>query len=320
MSDLLDKLKARRSSMSVSNAQKNLDKLGKKTYDKDERFWYPKRDDEDNTSCIIRFLPASDKSEQDFLPFFQHNFKGIGGKTLFTTCPTSIGEDCPVCAHNGQRIDWDHATEAEKNEVRPRLRNKKFVANVLVIKDQENPENNGKVFVFQFGPFIMKLLQGAMKPQFADSVAINPFNPWEGADFEFRVYRDDKMLSYDKSKFALPSAIGTDEEIAEVWGQQHHLETVMDLETKVLAYDDLSNYFERIFGEKPPTKDGTVEEKAEDDIPASNEKRETPPEPETTEAPPPPAKTETADDANESDDDIEEQMKKYREMLAASED
>lgn len=74
---------------------------GKKSF-ADSRFWEPSVDKSGSGFAVIRFLPAFDstgKKRTSWVKWFSHNF-AENGKWYIENCPTTIGEDCPVCQQN----------------------------------------------------------------------------------------------------------------------------------------------------------------------------------------------------------------------------
>jgi hypothetical protein len=47
-----------------------------------------------------------------------------------------------------------------------------------------NPDNVGKVFLFRYGKKIFEKITGVMNPEFADETPLNPFDLWEGSNFQ----------------------------------------------------------------------------------------------------------------------------------------
>jgi hypothetical protein len=94
---------------------------------------------------------------------------------------TSIGQQDAIAELNSKM--WNSGIEADKDIVRKRKRNLRYVANVLVVSDPANPENEGQVKLYRFGKKIFDKIMDAMQPKFPDETPINPFDMWEGADF-----------------------------------------------------------------------------------------------------------------------------------------
>jgi hypothetical protein len=196
----------------LKNRRTNYDELLKKFDTKsastksDDRFYYPERDKEGTGFALLRFLPAVDETEAPFVEYFSHTFKGPSGKWYWDDCRTSIGDNCPVCEANRALIEAhggnfkkcpDHVTKV----VSSRKRKRQFVSNIYVVKDAATPENEGKVFLFKYGVKIMDKIKEAINPTFEDQSPFDPFNPWQGANFAFKIRKVDGQTNYDSSSF-----------------------------------------------------------------------------------------------------------------------
>lgn len=210
---------------------KTLEEQNKKggTHEKDARLYYPARDAQGNGMAVIRFLPEKDLNVP-FVRVYSHGFKGPGGKWLIENCPTTLGKDhsCPICEANSEA--WRQGEDYYKKHASFRKRKTAFYANILVVSDAKNPENEGKVFLFQFGTKIMDMISGAMNPEFEDEVPMNAFDLDTGANFKLKIIKKDGNTNYDKSSFEAPSAVadGDEEAQEEIWAQEYNLGEFID--------------------------------------------------------------------------------------------
>lgn len=207
-----------------------------------EGFWKLERDKAGNASATIRFLSAyagEDAGPADELPWVtihQHAFQGPTGKWYIENCLTTIGKEDPVMDMN--RVLWK-GTDADKNQARNQKRKTSMIAQILVVSDPKNPDNNGKVFFFKFGKKILEKIMDAAKPTFEDEKPVNVFDYWEGANFKLKIKTVDKFPNYDSSTFDTPSAIAdTDEEILEIVKQQKSLQKFID-PSQFKSYEEL---------------------------------------------------------------------------------
>jgi len=94
------------------------------------------------------------------------------------------------------------------------------------LKDQANPQNEGKVFLFKYGVKIFDKIKEAMYPEFKDENAIDPFNFWTGADFKLKMRKVAGYTNYDKSEFAPASPLfgGDDAKLEALWNKQYSLQ------------------------------------------------------------------------------------------------
>ena len=86
---------------------------------------------------------------------------------------TTLGQKDPVSEYN--TMLWNNGTDAGKEAARKQKRKLTYIANIYVVKDPANPENEGKVFLYKFGKKIFDKLTAAMQPEFEDEEAIVSF-------------------------------------------------------------------------------------------------------------------------------------------------
>lgn len=181
---------------------------------KDERFWVLSKD-ETGGSAIIRFLPNKNEKELPFKIQFKHSI-WLNGKNFIDRCPTTIGKECPVC-------DWNKTQSRDFVKTNKMYRNRHWIANILVISDPKNRENEGKVFLFEFGTQIYEILKEAISPtpdtdEEELGLASEPkeplyfYCPDNGANFKLKFKRKNKndMGTWLESTFLKPSPIDND--------------------------------------------------------------------------------------------------------------
>ena len=214
----------------------------------DTRFWQPTVDKAGNGMAIIRFLPAAAEDGDDTLPWvrvFGHGFQGPGG-WLIDNCLTTINAKCPVCEHNSTL--WNSGIEANKEIVRKQKRKLNYVANIYVVSDPENKENEGQVKLFKFGKKIFDKITEAMNPEFADETPINPFDLWNGANFKLKIRNVEGYRNYDKSEFDNPGALKSDDaELEKIWKSEYSLKEFTD-PSKFKSYDQLRARLDKALG------------------------------------------------------------------------
>ena len=286
------KLKANSGKKSLEALTAELTKISGGQFDnsKDDRLWYPNVDKAGNGYAVIRFLPAPGEEDMPFIRMFNHGFKGPTGSWLIENCPTSKGQahKCPVCEANSEL--WNSGIESDKNIARERKRKLSFISNVLVITDQQNPENEGKVFLFKYGKKIFDKLNEAMNPQFADEDAMNPFDLWAGANFKLKIRNVEGYRNYDKSEFAKPGPmLDDDAEMESIWNKAYSLSEFLD-PSNFKSYDELKGKMIKVLasGSAAAARASAVTE--EDDSPWN-------------EAPAPKLKAAAAPKFDEDDDD-----------------
>jgi len=210
----------------------------------DERFWQPTVDKAGNGYAVIRFLPTPKGEEIPWVRVWSHGFQGPKGKWYIENSLTTIGKPDPVSEHNTEL--WESGVEANKEQARKQKRRLHYVCNILVVRDPEHPENDGKVFLFKFGKKIWDKIKDLADPQFEDEKPINVFDFWEGANFKLKIRQVEGYRNYDKSEFDAPNSIDEDK-IEDIWTRQHSLTQFTDPKN-FKSYDDLKKKFDMVMG------------------------------------------------------------------------
>lgn len=216
---------------------------------KDERYWTLTTDDAGNGYAVIRFLPAPDGEEYPFVKMYNHAFKDPKtGKWYIENSRTTIGEADPVGEANSEL--WNTGTDANKEIVRARKRQLKYISNILVISDPKNPENEGKVFLFKYGAKIFGMIENALEPKFPDETPYNPFDFWQGADFKLKAHVVEKQRSYERSGFDAPKPLfdGDDAALEQLWAKQYSLQAEIAPD-KFKSYEQLKTRFHAVTGQ-----------------------------------------------------------------------
>ena len=213
----------------------------------DDRFWKPTRDKAGNGYAVVRFLPAKEGEDLPWVRYWDHGFKGPTGLWYIENSLTSIGQPDPVSESNG--LLWNSGRDEDKALARERKRRLHYVSNVLVVSDPDNPQNEGKVFLYKFGKKIFDKIMDVMQPQFADEDPVNPYDFWEGADFKIKIRKVEGWVNYDKSEFATPSALhgGDEARLTEVYDQLYSLQDFLKPEN-YKTYDELSMKLNKVLG------------------------------------------------------------------------
>lgn len=296
MASFLDKYRKNKSEL----MKKVLERVDAESnnYPKDERFWTLTRDKEDKGEAVIRFLPDI-HSDENWVKILHHSFQGPSGSWYIENSLRTIGQEDPVNNANKKL----HATGNADDKAIAKKRGTKttYISNILVVKDKNNPENEGKVFLFKYGKSIFEFITTAIKPKFDDDETFLPFDPFEGRNFAIKIYKSDKnqQFTYEASKFLKESAIGdTDEEIEEILNQTYDItEFIADDQFK--SYGELNKRFLQVWEGGTSENEYTEEEEEEEDE-VEEEKPRT-----QKKASPPPKASKKDDDDEDDDDDLD---------------
>ena len=227
---------------------KEVEKMNTTSGSGDDRLWKPEVDKTGNGYAVIRFLPAPESEDIPWAKMYSHAFQGPGGWYIENSLTTTGGKD-PVSEHN--RELWNSGNESDKDVVRRQKRKLSYYANIYVVKDPTNPQNEGGVFLYKFGKKIFDKIMEAMQPEFEDESPINPFDFWQGANFKLKIVKKDGYWNYDKSEFDTVSPLLDDEDALEaLWKKQYSL-VALTAADQFKSYDDLQKRLKYVLGQKP---------------------------------------------------------------------
>ena len=234
----------------------------------DDRIWKPKMGSDNTGYAVVRFLPGSDVSKTPWVRVYDHGFQGPSGKWYIENSLTTIGQKDPVSEYNSRL--WNNGTESGKEQARKQKRRTSYYANVLVIKDPNNPENEGKVKLYKFGQKIFDKVMVAMQPEFADEDPVNPFDLFEGANFRIKIKMVGGYWNYDASDFERPSPLSEDEaKLEQVFNAQHDVHSLI-ADDQFKSYEELQQKLNEVLGEGPSTQERQVQR----DVQSQEEKSE----------------------------------------------
>ena len=245
MNTTFAQLKSQKNSFDKLNAQ--LQKLGNNNTQQqsygDDRIWKAEVDKAGNGYAVLRFLPAPEGEDMPFVRLWDHGFQGPGGWYIENSL-TSIGQQDPVSEYNSTL--WNSGVDSDKEIARKQKRRLKYFSNVYIVKDSANPQNEGKVFLYQYGKKIFDKLNEAMNPQFEDETPVNPFDFWSGANFNLKIRNVEGYRNYDRSDFSSAGPLlEDDEELERIWKSQHSLQELVDPKN-FKSYDELKTKLYRV--------------------------------------------------------------------------
>lgn len=222
----------------------------------DETFWDTThiRDKSGSGSAVVRFLPATEGEDSPYVTWEEYQFEGPNGWYINRSrMSLGAGEKDPVYAYNGDIFRKYKDLEERKKRLLGRRR--WYVANIHVITDPNKPENEGKNFKWRFGPQVFNMIKDAMAPDLKlnpGAKAIDPFDPFEGANFTLRVitkqFNGKGVPNYEKSSFGTPiSMVENPEDFDVIWAKQYPLAPIMDPKHWD-SYENLVKRFNEVMG------------------------------------------------------------------------
>lgn len=329
----LSQLKKNRGA-NLKNLQKQLEQASQGGgAPRDERIWKPKFNAEKGKgTAIVRFLTP--KEGDPFVEVKSYSFVGPGGN-FYDLALQTVGEKDPVqlAAISAFRKAKSDGDERLREKAKKWLPKSQFYANVYVIKDEENPENEGKVKIFQFGKQIYSFIEKAIQPEFDDVDPMDPFDFWEGADFRIRMVGREipdsktgkkvKVPNYENSEFDRQSEFmdGDEDEIEAVFDQTHDLSEFVAPE-KFKSFDDVAKRFKDAMGHpynwlSADAVEEHVEEKVQNDR-LNDEQDNDDGSDQYREEPSQKAAQSDPDPSDEDDDDDDDPVAKFRKLAQRS--
>lgn len=247
----------RKSRGDFASLQQALKKTTQYEKDDDSDFFKLERDKAGNGSAVIRFLPKHPDDELPWVSIYSHAFQGPTGRWYIENSRSTLGEPDPVQEHNAAL--WKTGLEADKEAARKSKRRLHYIANILIVSYPAKPELEGSVMKFKFGKKIFEKLMESANPTFEDEKPLNPFDPFDGANFKLRMRQVEGFPNYDKSEFADPSPIaGSDEEIVEILNKMQPLKELV-APSKFKSYEELKRKFDSVMNGAPATSKSAEE-------------------------------------------------------------
>lgn len=249
-------------------SQKIVEGDKKKSYEQDEGFFQPKFSEDGTFNAIVRFLPPHASEDLPFQKLYSHGFQGDAGGWFIENCPTTLGQKCPICMDNGRIY------ESNEELAKKRKRKVNFYANILIVKNPNQPETEGKVFKFRYGIKIHDKIMEKIAPKNPEIDEMVPIFDYEkGANFKLKVKTTNipgfkkPVPNYDASSFAEPSPIAlnskalTDAQLDELENQIYKLGYLVDPK-QFKSFDQLCTVYEDKMGATIGTADAGKSAKA----------------------------------------------------------
>lgn len=224
----------------------------------DNRFWKPTVDKSENGYAVIRFLPAAPNNDLPWVRLWDHGFKGPTGLWYIENSLTTLGQPDPVSEANS--VLWNSGREEDKQIARDRKRRLHYISNIYVITDPGNPDNEGKVFLYQYGKKIFDKITDVMQPEFEDEQPMDPFDFWNGADFKLKTRKVEGYRNYDKSEFSSPSALfDDDDKLEKIYNSLYDLRELVDPKN-FKSYDELQKKLNKVLNVNTTSNLSTAEQ------------------------------------------------------------
>lgn len=190
----------------------------------------------------IRLIPNLDNLEDTFFHHYLNQWTSKkDGSFVNALALTTYGERDPITEARWRLYNqWKQAGPAKDEKFDNPIKEKEaWLYNILVVDDPSNPENNGKVKIFNVGPQLKKIIDDAMTGDDADEFGPRIFDlSKDGCDFKIKAEEQGVFTTYKSSRFSTKSKLDlSDEEIDDIYTRVHDLKSVYTVKTA----DELKN-------------------------------------------------------------------------------
>jgi hypothetical protein len=149
--------------------------------------------------AVVKFVPWHKDVKKSIMKKWSTwmvNPADNSGKSV--DCPSTIGKKSII-----QDLYWKFKKSdsvAEQKLAENFSRREKYASLVQIVKDDNNPDNVGKIMVWSYGSKIYNKLQAELKPEYGKPH--NPFDLFESKPFIVHVTKVAGYNNYDNCKFA----------------------------------------------------------------------------------------------------------------------
>jgi hypothetical protein len=192
----------------------------------------------------VRLLPNLESPEKTFFHFYSYGWESFAtGQYVNNISPQTWGEKDPVA--EARYSLGKHGTSEEKAKASKVIRSEKWLANVFVVSDPTNSENEGKVKILRFGKQLYKIIMEAIEGEDSDEFGSRIFDLTNnGCNLKIKCEKQGEYPTYVSSRFASSSKlVGAPKDVEQLYEQVNDLETVFP----VKSYDDLKGVLNEHF-------------------------------------------------------------------------
>jgi len=184
----------------------------------------------------IRLLPFAKDPKNTFFHYYNHGWPSFAtGQYVQTLSPMTFGERDPIAEERFKILRT--GTEDDKEKVKAIKRIEKYLVNVYVVDDSQNPDNNGKVKILRYGKQLHKIIMEAIEGEDSEEFGPRIFDLGStGVNFKVKCENQGEFPTYVSSRFTSAGKLALSED-----EQKKIYDSTFDL-TKVFtlkSYDEL---------------------------------------------------------------------------------
>jgi len=148
-------------------------------------------------TSLVRFLPDPYNPRKPYLSKYVYWLEDQDGKGFYADAPSTVGEKDQIQDLFFKLRNSESAVDKQLSE--GLKRKAVYYGLVYIVKDENNPDLEGKIKVWKFTWKIKEKIEAQLKPKFDDPV--NIFDPFDGKDFQIEVYKKGGWPNYDRCEF-----------------------------------------------------------------------------------------------------------------------
>lgn len=180
---------------------------------------------------LLRLVPNIPEGRKTIFHYYHHSWNSLSTNKFVTAlCPTTFGEQCPICSHAIKTYRTGTPQDREKNKLISRKEN--WLANAYVVKDPSTPENEGKVKILRYGKELAGIINAAIDGDDSSEFGAKIFDIQNGCSLRIKCEargnapQSKQFVTYSQSKFVSPSTLEDvdDEVLATIYKGMFNLE------------------------------------------------------------------------------------------------
>lgn len=149
-------------------------------------------------SAVVRFVPWVKNPKKSIMDKWTCWLEDpLTDKGKYIDCPSSIGKKSIISDMYWKLKKSESVAEQDLADNFSRRRT--FASLVQIIKDQNNPDNEGKIMIWSYGVKVHDKIMEIMEPEFGEPHV--PFDLFNGRPFHVKVKKVSGYNNYDSCKF-----------------------------------------------------------------------------------------------------------------------
>ena len=217
----------------------------------------------------LRLLPNIQSPAESFYHYFTVGWESFAtGQYIYAVSPSSVGERDPILEARFKL--YKQGSEADKEKIANVKRAEKWLANVYVVNDPVNPENNGKNMMMRYGKQLDKIIRRGIDGEDSSEFGSRVFDlSPDGCNIKIDIEEQGGFPTYVSSRF-IGSGKDNDlnlseKQIEEIYTNVFDLKNVFSIK----SFEEL----EKMFAEHYLCEDESVDE-PRTEAPATKSKKD----------------------------------------------